>query len=115
MQEHLSALVRTDCTIGAGASSKRASKPASEAERCPKCGESDIDMAEWLSGWQERAATIALRFPVVCNSCGHRFALSVLSGNLKVVVHKSLATRAAIALLALLAAVFWLGLKVATL
>jgi len=83
------------------------------AERCPHCGETNIDLAEWIAGWNERLATFVLKFPVVCNSCGYRFTLSVLSGGLKIVVSKRLATAAVIAFLALLAGAFWLGLEIA--
>ena len=114
MNGHDSLLPHIDSALGNSALKTETAESVCDTEHCPRCGRLTIDIAPTFIGWRERAAAIALRFPVVCKSCGHRFALSVLSGDLEIVVPKKLATRAAMALLVILAVAFWLGMQVSS-
>ena len=57
--------------------------------RCPRCNGSEIYPPYGLEGLRERIAALALRFPVECGSCGLRFHLSVMTGDIVLVLNKS--------------------------
>ncbi len=82
--------------------------------RCPKCGGDKVDVAYGPYGVYERLAVVAMRFPVECGLCGCRFGLSVLKGDLDLVLRRRHIVFILVVVLLLLWGTFLAGYAIAT-
>jgi len=94
-------VARFSVTLTSGTTSSR---------RCPGCGADNMYAAYDIDGFRERIAALVFRFPVECGACGQRFLLSLLTGDLVLVLRKSQIAFIAAILLIVLAGAFLGGL-----
>ena len=83
------------------------------SRQCPCCGSHNVYAAFDIDGFRERAAAFVFRFPVECGDCGQRFLLSLLKGQLVLVLRKSHIVIITTGLLVILGTAFLAGLVLA--